>query len=134
MSEYNTLNNEVVAMFCEMEHKLKQTGITYDLTLVTGLDQEQPLGYHSTSDPLSGHRILAAGIIPKEDGSRVGRLIEYKEKTIPPDAHLRPDCTQLRHRACTVHYTDNLSDSPKIDKLFGEIENITQILGGKDAK
>lgn len=134
MSEYNTLNNEVVAMFCEMEHKLKQTGITYDLTLVTGLDQEQPLGYHSTSDPLSGHHILAAGIIPKEDGSRVGRLIEYKEKTIPPDAHLRPDCTQLRHRACFVHYTDNLSDSPKIDKLFGEIENITQILGGKDAK
>ena len=134
MSEYNTLNNEVVAMFCEMEHKLKEANITYDLTLITGLDQDQPHVMHSTTDPLSSHRILSAGIIPKEDGSRVGRLIEYKEKIIPPDAHLRPDCTQLRHRAGTVHYTDNLSTSPEIDKLFGELENITQILGGKDAK
>ena len=133
MSEFNTINNEVVAMFCELEHKLKETGITYDLTLITGLDQEQPRGMHSTTDPLSGYRILSAGIMPKEDGSRVGRLLEFKEKVYPPNAHLNPDYTQLRHQSCTVHYTDNLSTSPKIDELFGEVENITAILRGKDA-
>lgn len=134
MSDFNTVNNEVVAMFCELEHKLKETGLTYDLTLITGLDQEQPRGMHSTTDPLSGYRILSAGIIPKEDGSQVGRLVEFKEKIYPPDAHLKPDFTQLRHQSCTVHYTDNQSTSPSIDKLFGEIENITEILRGKHAK
>ncbi len=48
-------------------------------------------------------------------------------------ANLNPDYTQLRHQSCTVHYTDNLSTSPKIDELFGEVENITAILRGKDA-
>lgn len=61
----------------------------------------------------------------------VGKI---NEKVLPPDAHLKPDYTQIRHQSCTVHYTDNLSTSPKIDELFGEIENITQILGGKDAE
>ena len=133
MSEFNTINNEVVAMFCELEHKLKEANITYDLTLITGLDQDQPRGVHSTTDPLSSHRILSAGIIPKEDGSRVGRLLEFKEKVYPPNAHLNPDYTQLRHQSCTVHYTDNLATSPKIDELFGEVENITAILRGKNA-
>ena len=133
MSDFNTLNNEVVAMFCELEHKLKETGITYDLTLITGLDQEQPRGMHSTTDPLSSYRILSAGIIPKEDGTRVGRLVEYKEKVYPQDAHLKPDYTQLRHQSCTVHYTDNIPTSPNVDKLFSEVENITAILRGKDA-
>ena len=133
MSEFNTINNEVVAMFCELEHKLKEANITYDLTLITGLDQDQPHVMHSTTDPLSSHRILSAGIIPKEDDFRVGRLLEFKEKVYPPNAHLNPDYTQLRHQSCTVHYTDSISSSPKIDELFGEVENITAILRGKDA-
>ena len=97
------------------------------------LNENNPELYSMSRADVHARELYSIVLKQHEDGSRVGRLLEFKEKVYPPNAHLNPDYTQLRHQSCTVHYTDNLATSPKIDELFGEVENITAILRGKNA-
>ena len=122
MTEQDSNNLQAHMLFNQFKQSLDELGITYNATLIAGLDTAQPINYHASSDPFIDHRMVSVSKLPN-DAIRVVECSNRALSNTPPNG-------SLWTRQCSAHYLENLKYNFQATILVQGFEQLTTLLRG----